>query len=254
MVNQAPATRSNEANSLVLARKESIAPAPVADETVLVAIAAAPVFIQPSSSEVMVAPDLARKPASAPAPVVDAPLLMATVAKPVFIQPSLAQAAVAPVPAPVKNVPDSLAPSPWHRLNSFASLTDIITAINQAKTRFGDEGGKLSWSRADLDPVIAVASFDSLKTAVFGDNNTTFDADTLLKAAIDELPATAVFNNVQAQIKLTLQLEGLWLQFPAKAINAEPSLGIAVSIGLPSSSAFGPFSSNRVYLTFGDFT
>jgi hypothetical protein len=254
MANQAPATRSKEANSMVPARKETSGPAPGANEKMVVATGVEPVFIQPSRPEVAVAPAPARKPASAPAPVVEDALFMETAAEPVFIQPSRTQAAVAPAPAPVKMVPDSMTPQPWHRLNSFSSLTDVITAINQAKTRSGDEGGKLSWSRADLDPVIAVPSFDSLKTAVFGDNNTTFDADTLLKAAIDELPATAVFNNVQAQIKLTLQLEGLWLQFPAKAIKAKPSLGIAVSIGLPSSSAFDPFSSNRVYLTFGDFT
>ncbi len=166
---------------------------------------------------------------------------------------------LAPLPKPEAFSPPALpaitglAPRPYRNLLYFSDLEAVLVAITQVKARAADQGGRFAWVRARYEPEISAPSFAELKKAVFGRES--FKAETLLNEAIAKLPAE-IAAQAKANRAETLQLEGLWIEFPPKtgAETATTRLSMAVSIALSSPEpTVGPFAAKRIYLTFGDF-
>lgn len=164
------------------------------------------------------------------------------------------------------------------------SLTEIETAIHRVSTRVGSAGGQFSWVRGAAEPPVAIASLETLQSlivAVLGENHPDFSAKTLLEKIVDQLPPNLA-ELVKNQTSFSLQLEGLWVELPNTGIpdsttnqpesiqtkSAHPGLRLALSISVvrPESSTesspkqntqpntkLGPFSIDRIYLTFGEF-
>jgi hypothetical protein len=97
-----------------------------------------------------------------------------------------------------------------------------------------------------------MSSFNELINAIFEENNSDFKADSLFDEAISKLPPEIA---EVAKSKSSLQLEGLWIEFPKTTTSeTKPRLSISVSITIADATTnLGPFSANRVHLTFGDF-
>lgn len=175
---------------------------------------------------------------------------------------------LAPMPKPVALSPPALpvvtglAPRPYRNLLYFSDLEAVLAAIAQAKARATDQGQgfarRFAWVRARYEPEIAIPSLVPLAEALFGKNNTKFDAEALLDEAIAQLPAETAAKATAHRAE-TLQLEGLWIEFLPQSADgaAMPHLAIAVSIALaspePPESMVEPLVANRVYLTCGAF-
>ena len=194
------------------------------------------------------------------APVAPAPVVRVEVA---IAPTSISTPPVAPValvseaivaPAPRQKIPsETVVPPPYQNLCYFENWQEIRAAITRAKARVEQTKGKFAWSRVDSEPVIAQPSFDELITAVFGSDNSDFKVDDRLNKVIAKLPTEVA--QAARDLKSSLQLEGLWIQFPETAnLSLKPKLAIAVSIAISESATnMGPFTANRVHLTFGDF-
>lgn len=178
---------------------------------------------------------------------------------------------LAPMPQPEVFSPPALptiaelAPRPYRNLLYFSNLEAVLAAIAQAQAS-ADEASvqekqfprRFAWVRARYEPEIAIASLSALTNAVFDENTNPFDAEALLDQAIAKLPAETAATAVTNRAK-TLQLEGLWTEFPPQVgtQSTVPRLAIAVSVSLasaqPSASMVEPLVAHRVHLTFGDF-
>lgn len=191
----------------------------------------------------------------APAPVVRVEVAIAPTSistPPVAPVALVAEAIVAP--APRQKIPsESVVPPLYQNLCYFENWQEVRAAITRVKARAGQVERKFAWSRVDSEPVIAQPSFDELITAVFGSDNSDFKVDDRLNKVIAKLPTEVA--QAARDLKSSLQLEGLWIQFPETAnLSLKPKLAIAVSIAISESATnMGPFTANRVHLTFGDF-
>lgn len=137
------------------------------------------------------------------------------------------------------------------------TLAGLLNELALLKTGKNTAGKQFSWLQSnDSDPVLlSIDELNSIPQNVFADGEVVFDAKALLEAKIAEL--SNIFTNIQDDSPSTLQLEGLWIKFPAIAHSesnqARPKLAIAVSIALADSAfQLGPFATNRIYIKFGD--
>lgn len=164
----------------------------------------------------------------------------------------VAEAIVAP--APRQKIPsEPVIPPPYQNLCYFENWQEVKTAITRVKVRVRKDEEKFTWSRIGSEPKIELSTFDDLTMAVFGSDKSDFNADDWLNKAIAKLPAEVA--KAIRDLKSSLQLEGLWIQFPRTAnLSQKPKLAIAVSIAISESAInVEPFTANRIHLTFGDF-